>query len=195
MGASNCTGNGGSDCCAETRRTCCEIQGNENKIRGVLRGFPQPPTGFSYFNSTTKAKEASASKWHRASSASNASNASNEKANQLMADRMLQVLRTAPGSSDHTLQSRRQSGNQAENGSFRRIPWKQEIPDPLPDWTQADQQILIDILEDYPRAGRDDSQLELALVKAMKMLPHRTGPDCHRCFKHIHGSRVAFFGK
>ena len=208
MGASNCTGNGGSDCCTDTgytKRICCEVQGKENTKRGIPRGIPQPPAGFSYH---TKAKDSTTSQyptgeWPHASSATSASN---EKKNKLMAERILQTLAPERGpnnafrnSTSDILSTKsgssRQVLRQSCSGSFRNTPWKQEVPDPLPNWTQEDQQTLIEILEDYPRAGRDDSQLELALVKAMKTMPHRTGPDCHRCVKHIQGSRVAIFGK
>jgi hypothetical protein len=173
--------------------TCCDIQDNGK----IVFGAPQPPAGFSYYNSNTKELQNPTldqrdADWHRASSAFN------EKESKAI-KKMLRALTPDRGSLDHSRASpsavhprsdvRRQSGR----GSFIHGPWKQETPTPLPNWTMEDQSILIDVMKEFPKAGRDDTQLELALVKAMKKMPHKTGEECLRCFKHIQGSRIAVY--
>ena len=190
MGASNCR-----SCCLETgqvKRTCCDVQ-EENMV-----GTPRLPAGFSYYDTTTKENQSSildqrSADWKKASSFSK---------EKTIVRHMLAASTPDRPSSDHSNTSasdsvrpksdcRRQSGS----GPCSNGPWKQLIPTPLPGWTPEDQQILLETLSDYPRAGRDHAQLELALVKAAKRMPHRTSEDCHRCFKHIQESRIAIFRK
>ncbi len=75
-----------------------------------------------------------------------------------------------------------------------RVSWI-EVPDPLPEWTLEQQQVVIDILKEHPKAVRDAVQLELAMTKAYKRIPTKTAPDLHECLRHIEASRIAFFGK
>ena len=70
-----------------------------------------------------------------------------------------------------------------------------DVPAPLNDWTKEEQQIFIDLLEEYPKAGRNPAQMEQALVRASKLLPMKTLSEFHRCFKHIQSSRIAYFSK
>jgi hypothetical protein len=164
MGASNCTGYGGSDCCTETRHSkviCCEIHGKKISKPGFPRVIPQPPAGFIYHNSTTKANESQTpqSSTRERPGAPSASSESNEKERTLMAESILKALMSDRGPKNTSRYS---------------------SPDVLS-------------TKSGTRASRQP-QLELALVKAMKVLP-KTGPDCLRCFKHIQGSRVAIFSK
>jgi hypothetical protein len=166
--------------------TCCDLQGNSKEILSTS----QPPAGFSYYNSTTKQSQ-NLTRDHRASDWQRASSVFNKKRDSLVVGRMLQSLTPDRGSIDRSssdLAHAKSDIRRKSSGS-----WKQEIPTPLPDWTHEDQQVLIDILKEFPRAGRDHTQLELALVKAMKKMPHRTSDDCHRAFQHIQESRIAIF--
>ncbi len=196
MGASQCSGYGagstGWDCCAASKTTCCKAQGKD-AARSRLH---QAPEGFTYYNPTTKEVQNytlahRAADWNRTSSSFNS-----KKGETLIVGHILESLTHDRSSSDYSSRTSKSDWSvQSGRGSFRQRTWKQEIPPPLPDWTKEEQQALIDVLDDYPRAGRDDSQLELAIVHAKKMLPHRTGEDCYRCFLHIKDSRVAVFSK
>lgn len=64
----------------------------------------------------------------------------------------------------------------------------------MPSWTAEEQEILIEIIREHPKAARDSTQLELAFVKAIKKLPRKTEGDLIQCFKHIQHRRVAYFG-
>ena len=190
MGASN-----SRSCCLETEQVkmaCCDLQGDK------MVGTPRLPSGFSYYDPTTKEYQSAthdqrSADWNHASSFVK---------KEPIVGHMLAALTPDRRSSDHSRTSasdiirtktdrRRLSGS----GSCSNVPWKQMIPTPLPGWTPEDQQVLLDTLDEYPRAGRDHAQLELALVKASKRMPRRSSEDCHRCFKHIQDSRVAVYRK
>jgi hypothetical protein len=158
--------------------------------------IPKPPTGFSYYNSTTKelqhpTNDHRNADWHRASSAFHEKGSSSKIGHILQAltpDR-ISVVRS---SSSHFNVAK---SDRCPQSPCKHSPWKQEVPAPLPGWTPEDQQTLIGVLEHYPRAGRDGSQSELAIVKAARKLPHKTVEDCHLCVKHVLGSRVAIFSR
>ncbi len=158
----------------------------------------QLPAGFSYYNSATKEHQ-NPTQDHRSAEWQRASSAFEKKKNPVIMGQMLRALTPERGSLDHyhsasdLVRSKSDRRRQSDRGLFLRGPWKQEIPDPLPNWTLEDQQVLIDVMNDFPRAGRDDTQLEVALIHSRRKLPHKTIEECHLCFKHIQGSRVAVF--
>ena len=69
-----------------------------------------------------------------------------------------------------------------------------KVPDPLPDWTSEEQQAIVDIMNEFPKACSDSTQFERALQKAMKQFPHKNEQKFIQCFRHIQKSRVAYFG-
>jgi hypothetical protein len=190
MGASNSRGSE-FECCMGTH-ACCDFQAKEN----TRLSFIKPPAGFSYFNATTKDRQISKDDHEAAWQHANSGIHGKEK--QKMVEHMLQGLApidNTPHSSSEPVRTKSDRIRQSGRRSSQSIAWKQEIPIPLPDWTTEDQQTLIDVMEAFPRAGRDDLELELGLVQVMRKLPHRHGEDCHRCFRHVQGSRVALFRK
>ncbi len=199
MGASNSAGNwegwGGF---ADTTR-CCE-RGKEKSRRRV----PQPTAGVVSCGSETKGTD---------------SNSINEKRDYSVAyifEKLTNDLQTSDHSHEISISDierkksawRSSSGSgggsgkgsaggswKSSKGSGQRLSWKQEIPAPLPDWTPEEQRILMDAFEKYPKAARDKNEMELAIVRARKVLPNKSGLECYRCFIHIKDSRVAYFSK
>jgi hypothetical protein len=68
-----------------------------------------------------------------------------------------------------------------------------QAPDPLQGWTAEEQQVVIGIMKDHPKADRDSAQLELVVVKGMRSLK-KTEAQIVQCFQHIRQHHVAYFG-
>jgi hypothetical protein len=151
----------------------------------------QLPAGFAYFNPTSDKLGAPEDR-----------NVPFEKKDIQLKDKtrfpsFAEIFRSASNSTSGGGSIRSSDGSIRGAGSFRASSSSSwiEVPPPLKGWTQEEQQIFMDILHEFPKAGRNPTHLELALVKAKKKLPVKTAADCHQCFKHLQASRVAYFGK
>jgi hypothetical protein len=125
-------------------------------------------------------------------SAFNEQRVSNEYEKQHMMDRVIKMMLADESNTPKI--ARPQPGTNMKSRAGSRVSWI-EVPDPLPEWTLEQQQVVIDILKEHPKAVRDAVQLELAMTKAYKRIPTKTAPDVHECLRHIEASRIAFFGK
>ena len=170
-----------SDCCM------CEAKDRESSIdRRIV--FPiKPPAGFLSSQSTKKNPAVRQNKKEE----SKGQQTSEDGKRETMS-RLLTVMSAGTRNSNNA--SPEPEKNRRSNGGSRRSSWI-EVPDPLPGWTIEEQDAFLSILNEYPKAGRDNTQLELAVVKALKRIPTKTNSDLHQCFKHIDASRIAYFGR
>jgi hypothetical protein len=184
MGATQCCGIQVSD---SSELQCCEIQQAGDVIVGH-RILLHVPAGFTYLNTARDKTE------------------SFRKDDQHHHDLSFKHQKTAPTDMKEVSESTRSSatggffhpsdGSFRSSGSFRSTTSSSwiEVPAPLNNWTKEEQQIFMDILDEFPKAGRIPTQMELAIVKAKKLIPFKSVHDFHLCFKHLQASRVAYFG-
>jgi hypothetical protein len=86
------------------------------------------------------------------------------------------------------------SSHRDSSQSSARSSWCKP-PDPLPDWTWEEQSQFIRILEENPRASRNQSEDRRKLyAKARVVLPNKSYDDFRACLTHVQSSRVAYFG-
>jgi hypothetical protein len=164
-------------CCIDRqggRRGCCiEYEGRMSDDRYQGRGGIHP-VGFQLFGSQSDSQDA-----HDNNTLSNSRR--NSLDDKKFQEHIRKILsRNGPG---HVPEPRRGSGQSS---------WI-EAPDPLPGWSAQEQDAFIEILKDHPKAARDSSQLELAVVKAIKKL-NKTEAQLIQCFQHVQHCRVAYFG-
>ena len=182
MGASQCCGIQSPASCSD-HQYCCDIQ-EEPDSRGGHRILIHVPAGFTHPNTTSyKFKSFPNDDQHDISF-------KQQKSAGKDMIRVSDAIRSTPsGGSIHILDgSLRSSGVRSSSSLI-------EVPAPLNDWTKEEQQIFIDILDEFPKAGRNPTQMELAIVKAKKLMPLKSVYDIQRCFKHLRSSRVAYFGR
>ena len=67
-------------------------------------------------------------------------------------------------------------------------------PEPLHNWTFAEQKIIIDSLNDHPQARDNiDYRRRLIVARTRSQLPEKSLEEIEECYKHLQAARISYF--
>ena len=79
-------------------------------------------------------------------------------------------------------------------GDTNKTPtWKKD-PEPLANWTEQEQSVVICLLRENPEAQKHPEQLQVVFQRMQMKLPHKSIEEIQACYRHLEVMRIAYFG-